>query len=335
MQKNKLGGNICTVGVYIMKILPSNFNQNLTYGRQNQLTNNNVVMPSFNGSISSRDAANFIKKDLNSFIEKHQPLCDDLKSLINSCKDEVVKINKHSAKPKFNPSDFDEITRLKLDRIDENQTLFNSLKTKSEKAFNNPDAKEYADSLVEDDSFFIPSYLKSAYLVYSAMKKNIKNGLANITLEKLAPAIAEKRNNLLTFASDAKRSMRRFSNVLMSKQSLDKSLEKNFYDQKTIDKIEDAKRNMEMHEGRIPTITNRIKDGKEILEANKLSEEDNKLLDSMHKRAKKIIKHNVKEFNENPLVANTYLGDKEIILENQLNEQATKLIRLANKLENN
>ena len=50
-------------GVYIMKILPSSFNQNLTYGRQNQLTNNNVVMPSFNGSISSRDAANFIKKD--------------------------------------------------------------------------------------------------------------------------------------------------------------------------------------------------------------------------------------------------------------------------------
>ena len=49
-------------GVYIMKILPSSFNQNLTYGRQNQLTNNNVVMPSFNGSISSRDAANFIKK---------------------------------------------------------------------------------------------------------------------------------------------------------------------------------------------------------------------------------------------------------------------------------
>ena len=129
--------------------------------------------------------------------------------------------------------------------------------------------------------------------------------------------------------------MRRFSNVLVSKQSLDKSLEKNFYDKKTIDKIEDAKRNMEMHEGRIPLITNRIKDGKEILEANKLSEEDNKLLDSMHKRAKKIIKHNVKEFNENPIIANTYLGDKEIILENQLNEQATKLVRLANKLENN
>ena len=278
-------------------------------------------------------AEDFLTQEVAPFIEKNKGLVDELKSLTDFCKDEVKEINSHKVKPKYNPDEFEEVKRLKLDRIDENQTQFENLLTRSRKWYADDDAREYAKDLIREDSFFVPSYVEPAYKAYLSMKKDIKNGLTNLSLEKLAPEIAKKKMNLSSYATYTDTNKRRFNNVVEAKRSIEKALHRPSLYDKIPERIEDAKRNMEMHQGRIVRIKDAIETGKKVIAENRLTDKDREVLANIHKPAERIINHNVKKFKENPDVANTYLGEYEPILENQLREQAQKLIRLLNKIE--
>ena len=123
--------------------------------------------------------------------------------------------------------------------------------------------------------------------------------------------------------------------VIENKRSIEKSYIRPSRHADIPDYIETAKRNMAKHEYRLERMKTLVEEGKKKLEANRLTEEDRNTLENIGKPAERIIRHNVNKFKSNPEVANTYLGEHEPILENQLNEQARKLVRLLNMISNN
>lgn len=307
----------------------SNSNLTLTIFPMNMIMFKGKVPPELNY------AKEFVDKELTPFIEKNKELVGELSSIVSSCKCELLDINSHKVKPRFDATAFDEVKRLKLDRVDENQTQFDNLITKSRKWYAGDEAKEYAMDLVRDGSFRIPSYLKAPYKAFLEMKKDIKNGLANLSLESVAPEIAEKKKNLSELEFSVSMSKRRFDDVIENKRSIEKSFSRPSRHADIPDYIETAKRNMARHEYRLERMKTLVEEGKKELETNRLTEEDRNTLENIGKPAERIIRHNVNKFKSNPEVANTYLGEYEPILENQLNEQARKLVRLSNMILNN
>ena len=170
---------------------------------------------------------------------------------------------------------------------------------------------------------------------WEKMKKDIKNGLANLSLESVAPEIAEKKKNLSELEFSVSMSKRRFDDVIENKRSIEKSFSRPSRHADIPDYIETAKRNMARHEYRLERMKTLVEEGKKELETNRLTEEDRNTLENIGKPAERIIRHNVNKFKSKPEVANTYLGEYEPILENQLNEQTRKLVRLSNMILNN
>ena len=333
-----------------MKILPisstfvnrnnvrKNNPQNVNYSNSNlTLPNFTLNMIMFKGKVPSElnYAKEFVDKELTPFIEKNKELVSELSSIISSCKCELMDINSHKVKPRFDATAFDEVKRLKLDRVDENQTQFDNLITKSRKWYAGDEAKEYAIDLERDGSFEIPSYLKAPYKAFLEMKKDIKNGLANLSLEKLAPGIAEKKKNLLELEHSLSSIRRCFDDVLENKRSIEKSFSRPSRQANISDYMKAAKQNKAKYEYGLERTKSLIEDAKKILDANRLTDEDRSILENIGKPAERIIRHNVNKFKSNPDVANTYLGEYELILENQLNEQAGKLVRLLNMISDN
>ena len=156
-----------------------------------------------------------------------------------------------------------------------------------------------------------------------------------MSLESVAPEIAEKKKNLSELEFSVSMSKRRFDDVIENKRSIEKSFSRPSRQANISDYMKAAKQNKAKYEYGLERTKSLIEDAKKILDANRLTDEDRSILENIGKPAERIIRHNVNKFKSNPDVANTYLGEYELILENQLNEQAGKLVRLLNMISDN
>ena len=272
---------------------------------------------------------NFMKETIEPFIKETDPLFDkafNLSEKIGYTVREFV-----SEKIKFNPLEFREVKRLRLDELHNNKQEYYYLLKKSDNYYCSKETSDYALGLF--DYFSAPAFLRDEYNAFYKMKKDTEHGLQNINLEKLYPELAKKKYDIGMVGSNAGMGMSGYTHAYHMNKRFNEMLENGVINIAEYKKTAlEAERGMEQHKKYLPEIEEAIKKAENLDKNGLFTEEDYDLLNGIPKRGRQVISRNAKKFND--IASKTELSENESKqLDDILKKQKELIEDLWNKIE--
>jgi len=197
----------------------------------------------------------FMKETIEPFIKETDPLFDkafNLSEKIDYTVGEFV-----SEKIKFNPLEFREVKRLRIDELQQNIDEYRYLLDQSDNYYSTKETSDYAHNLC--NYFEVPAFLRKPYYAFCKMKKETEQGLQNINLEKLYPELAKKKYDIGMAGSNAGMGMSGYTCAYHMNKRFNEMLENGVINIAEYKKTAlEAKRGMERHKKYLPEIEQAI-----------------------------------------------------------------------------
>lgn len=276
---------------------------------------------SFKGAELNKRASQELETVVKPFLAKYKRPHDE--TLLDEIRKKIEKLRARRIKPTYltyQPNEFKEAKRLHLGELDTNLDEFNYLAGKSKQWFAGKDARALADSIKKSGLFAAPDFLAAPLNFYKKLKTDIKNGLTNMTFEKLAPQQYNNRNSLSIAEGELELNTLWYDRVQGQAERLQIQLENNtltedFFAEKMA-KIRNA---IDIHKKLLPDIEKATIEAETINKQVCVTPEDENILTNLHKPAQRVISRNVSKFNKK--VQNIKLSNEQ---ENSLNELFNK-----------
>ena len=328
--------------------ISNNYNNTLTYKNKNVKNNRTFLQESSNTNLVSPNAyynqvsfksgkigntmpelIEYMGKTIKPFLEETDSLFDkafNLSEKIGYTVGEFV-----SEKIKFNPLEFREVKRLRLDELHNNKQEYDYLLKKSDNIYCSKETSDYALGLF--DYFSAPAFLRDEYNAFYKMKKDTEHGLQNINLEKLYPELAKKKYDIGMVGSNAGMGMSGYTHAYHMNKRFNEMLENGVINIAEYKKTAlEAKRGMEQHKKYLPEIEQAIEKAENLDKNGLFTEEDYNLLNGIPKRGQQVISRNAKKFND--IASKTQLSENESKqLDDILKKQKELIEDLWNKIE--
>ncbi len=303
------------------------------------------IMPlSINSSNNSQNNINFKSNSLNKhatetletvvipFLKEYDPktmeLWNEAHQYIRGITQKIPKLQ-----PEVSPAEFREAKRLRLGEFDANEKEFSYLHNKAHQWFAGKEAPIIADEMMNSANFEVPFFLRGAFAAYKKLQMDINNGLANMTLNKLAPDIAQKKEALAGARLGFGVPYIKYGKVENYAKDLQKMVEEDTLTEPAFDIIESTIRtNIFEHKQELPEIKSIIEEARATYKANQLTPEDEEVLSGLHLPAQRVISRNVSKFN-NEVRGIELNEDREYLITETLNNQKRALERLWNSIE--
>lgn len=285
----------------------------------------------FNGALINKKAAKEIETVIKPFLKEYNPNTEELMEKV--CKRRNLIRTPFFVLPAFDPAEFKEAKRLRLGEWSANQSEFNYLEEKSKKWYAGEDAALMAVNIRQSGIFDVPDFLGEAPEAFKNLKRDIKNGLKNMTFAKLAPSIYAKDKKLERADFNLGFPYLYYSNILRQTASLEEKVKN---DSLTIEAYTEAKNKIEYlinkHKKIMPQINEAISEAEKIYTETPVTDEDIALLSQLHKPAQRVISRNVSKFNNK--VKDINLNSEQAQALNELlGKQKVSIEALWNKIE--
>ena len=301
-----------------MKILAvnaiNNYNQKF-YSNSNKTGQNNAPSQYSTNLITSQALYNKIQftggletktiPELIEFMEKTvKPFLDETKPFYEESYNIQKKISRavddfDVERIKFNPMEFKEVKRLRIDELHNNAQEFYYLLNKSENYYSTKETSDYAWNLFMSEYFSVPKFLRKPYGAFLKMKKDTVNGLKNINLEKLVPELFRKKQGIRQTGSNANFWFNGYTHTYLMYKKYNKMREIGLWDVNEYRKVAlEAQQGMNNHKQHLVEIEQAVSDTENLYNHGMFIEYDYDLLKSVPKRGQQVISRNAKKFND-------------------------------------
>lgn len=332
----------------VQRVQNNNYDKNLVYNIKTtthkrislqESDNTNLVSPnayynqvSFKGGKignSMPKLIEYMEKTIKPFLEETDPFFKKSFKLSDKICLAVREFNPKEIK--FNPLEFREVKRLRLDELHNNKQEYSYLLKKSDNFYSTKETSDYAWGLY--DYFFTPAFLREPYSAFCKMKTDTEHGLQNINLEKLFPELAKKKHDIYTASSNINMGMGGHCRAYLMNKRFNEMLENGFINIVEYKKCAlEAERGMEQHKTYLPEIKQAVNEAENLYKNGLFTEEDYNLLNSIPKRGQQVISRNAKKFSD--IASKTQLSENESKqLDDILKKQKELIEVLWNKIE--
>jgi len=297
----------------------------LSFQRQNQT--------SFQGVDLNKRAVQELETVVKPFLsEYYRPQYSNLLAQLDTKLKQFKSVNSH-IQPNYKPAEFKEVKRLKLGDLGANLDEFEYLEKKADKWFAGENAVSLGKEIRKSGLFEVPDFLEGAFGFYKKLKLDIKNGLKNMTYEKLAPAQYAKEQKLYNTTSNLFMSSNWYIDVDFYGKRIQKNLENHTLTENIYTNAkENITRAIKTHKKLLPDIKEATDTAEAINKEIFVTPEDEAVLKQLHKPAQRVISRNVSRFNKE--VQNIRLSnEQEIFLNELLEKQKTAIEKLWNTIE--
>lgn len=254
----------------------------------------------------------FLKEEAAPFLEKHKGLYEK-NNAIDKKASEMCEIfdTRNRAELKiqsegFKPEEIDFVKQnlqKPLKHI-ENIQEYNYLKEKSQNHFVSDETRKYVNEISEDIHKTTP-YLdsfKSILSRYEKLKRDVKNGLADATLVKVAPDFSAKKDTVTKVSSESCLNNHFYTSALCFSEHVTELLEGTPNSEKIgryLSGISQIRQAMASHEKCLPVMVQKATEMEEQLSNNSFNKEDvDAAFDAMGKKRNQIIERNVNRFKK-------------------------------------
>lgn len=255
-------------------------------------------------------------------------------SLLEEISKKLQKLNVcQNIIPEYNPNEFKEVKRLHLGDLGSNLDEFDYLAKKSKKWYAGRDASIMARTIVKSGLFEVPDFMAAPFNFYKQLKVDIKNGLTNITIDKLAPHQYEKWEKLKIAERELIYNNMRYEEVYCQSNYLKDLVDNNTLTEDSFAKIRAIIKNaVDFHTNKKLELEKNTEMANDINQNISVSDEDENLLNNIHKPAQRVISRNVSKFNKK--VQNTSLNiEQQNFIEELLNNQKVAIENLWHSIE--
>ncbi len=328
--------------------ISNNYNNTLTSKYKNVKNNRTFLQESGNTSLVSPNAyynqitfnggkIGNTMPELIEYMEKTiKPFLDETDSFFTKAFNLREKIGRtvrefEPKEIKFNPLEFREVKRLRLDELHNNKQEYYYLLKKSDNFYCSKETSDYALGLF--DYFSAPAFLRDEYNAFYRMKKDTEHGLQNINLVKLYPELAKKKYDISMKCSHTAMGMSGYTHAYHMNKRFNEMLENGVINIAEYKKTAlEAERGMEQHKKYLPEIEQAIEKAENLDKNGLFTEEDYNLLNGIPKRGQQVISRNAKKFND--IASKTELSENESKqLDDILKKQKELIEDLWNKIE--
>ena len=271
----------------------------------------------------------YMRETVKPFLDETEPFFQKAFNLSEKIGTAVREFNPKEIK--FNPLEFKEVKRLRLDELHNNKQEYYYLLKKSDNFYSTKETNDYAWGLF--DYFSTPEFLSEPYNAFRKMKTDTEHGLKNIKLEKLYPKLNEKVQNVYRTGSRSAMGMSGYTHAYIMNKNFDKLAEKGIVDIFEYKRLaQEAERGMEQHKKYLPEIEQAVCEAEKLYQNGLFTEADYDLLNSIPKRGQRVISRNAKKFND--VASKTQLNENESKqLDDVLKKQEELITDLWNKIE--
>lgn len=273
----------------------------------------------------------FMEKTIKPFLDETKPFYEKSYNIRKKMSRAVDDFD--AEKIKFNPIEFKEVKRLRIDELHNNEQEFYYLLNKSENYYSTKETSDYAWDLFRSEYFSIPEFLRKPYGAFLRMKKDTVNGLKNITVENLVPELARKKQDIHKTGSAARSGFSGYTHAHLMYKRYNKMREIGLWDVNEYRKTAlEAQRGMEQHKQNLSEIEKVVSDAENLYNHGMFIEYDYDLLKSVPKRGQQVISRNAKKFND--IASKTQLDANESKqLDDILKKQKELIEDLWNRIE--
>ena len=248
----------------------------------------------------------FMKETIEPFIKETDPFFEKAFKVSENITRVVGDFNPERVE--FKPLEFKEVKRLRIDELQQNIDEYRYLSDKSDNYYSTKETSDYAHNLC--DYFEVPAFLRKPYYAFCKMKKDTEHGLVNINLTKLFPELEKKRYDIYTVGSDAGMGLGGYTGAYHMNKRFNKMIENGIVNINEYQKTAlNAERGMERHKKYLPQIEEAVNKAENLYQNGLFTEADYELLNSIPKRAQRVISHNAKKFND--VASKTELSENE------------------------
>ena len=271
----------------------------------------------------------YMKETIKPFLDETDPLFVRTHNIGNKIRTAVKEFKPKEIK--FNPLEFREVKRLRIDELYNNIQEYNYLLDKSKNFYSTGETRDYAWDLF--DYFSAPAFLREPYKAFCKMKTDTEHGLKNINLEKLFPELAKKKYDIGMAGSRTAMGMSGYTHAYHMNKRFNEMLENGViniaeYKRHALE----AERGMEMHKQCLTEIEQAVEKAENLDKNGLFTEEDYNLLNSIPKRGQQVISRNAKRFND--IASKTQLSENESKqLDDILKRQKELIEDLWNRIE--
>ena len=248
----------------------------------------------------------FMKETIEPFIKETDPFFEKAFKVSENITRVVGDFNPERVE--FKPLEFKEVKRLRIDELQQNIDEYRYLSDKSDNYYSTKETSDYAHNLC--DYFEVPAFLRKPYYAFCKMKKDTEHGLVNINLTKLFPELEKKRYDIYTVGSEAGMGLGGYTGAYHMNKRFNEMLENGIVNINEYQKTAlNAERGMERHKKYLPQIEEAVNKAENLYQNGLFTEADYELLNSIPKRAQRVISHNAKKFND--VASKTELSENE------------------------
>ena len=248
----------------------------------------------------------FMKETIEPFIKETDPFFEKAFKISENINRVVSEFNPERVE--FKPLEFKEVKRLRIDELQQNIDEYRYLSDKSDNYYSTKETSDYAHNLC--DYFEVPAFLRKPYYAFCKMKKDTEHGLVNINLTKLFPELEKKRYDIYTVGSDAGMGLGGYTGAYHMNKRFNEMIENGIVNINEYQKTAlNAERGMERHKKYFPQIEEAVNKAENLYQNGLFTEADYELLNSIPKRAQRVISHNAKKFND--VASKTELSENE------------------------
>ena len=248
----------------------------------------------------------FMKETIEPFIKETDPFFEKAFKVSENITRVVGDFNPERVE--FKPLEFKEVKHLRIDELQQNIDEYRYLSDKSDNYYSTKETSDYAHNLC--DYFEVPAFLRKPYYAFCKMRKDTKQGLVNINLTKLFPELEKKRYDIYTVGSEAGMGFSGYNRVYFMNKRFNEMLENGIVNIAEYKKTAmNAIVGMEHHKKYLPQIEEAVNKAEDLCQNGLFTEADYELLNSIPKRAQRVISHNAKKFND--VASKTELSENE------------------------